>query len=90
MRASSEEPFKKLTPLPGALYSRVTDDKGTVIIPDIPAFTHDFEVYDSKFEAPIQDPKASRSRFVLVTFSPGETNKMELVLEPKGSDPIGN
>ena len=88
MEHSSEEPFRALNPLPKgrALYSGVTDKSGAVTISNIPAFTRSFEIYHPQFEAPIQDPKGWRNRVVHVAFSPGMTNKLELILEPKGTE----
>ncbi|HXI84453.1 MAG TPA: M56 family metallopeptidase [Verrucomicrobiae bacterium] len=88
MEHSSEEPFRKLNPLPRgrALYSGVTDASGEVVIPNLPASERGFEIAHPHFEAPLQDPTGWRSRSVHVTFSPGATNKMELILEPKGTE----
>jgi hypothetical protein len=88
MEHSSEEPFHNLNPLPRgrALYSGVTDKNGVVVIPNLPAFTRDFQIYHPQFEVPLQDPNGWRNRVVHLKFSPGVTNKMELTLEPKGTE----
>jgi beta-lactamase regulating signal transducer with metallopeptidase domain len=88
MENSNEEPFRNLNPLPKgrALYSGVTDKSGVVVISNLPAITRIFQIDHPQFEVPLQDPKGWRNRVVHVTLSPGVTNKMELILEPKGTE----
>jgi hypothetical protein len=86
MEHSSEEPFRHLDPLVEGLYSGVTDKNGVVIIASLPAITRFIDVVHPQFETPLQDPTGWRNRSVRVAFSPGVTNKMELTLEPKGTE----
>jgi beta-lactamase regulating signal transducer with metallopeptidase domain len=86
MEHSNEESFRNLNPLPGTPYSGITDKGGVVVIANLPVFTRSIAVEHPQFEVPLQDPKGWRSRVVHVTFSPGVTNKMELTLEPKGTE----
>ncbi len=88
MEHSSEEPFRNLSPLPRgrALYSDVTDKNGVVVIANVPAFDRSLAIDHPQFEVPLQDPDGWRNRVVHLKFSPGVTNKMELTLEPKGTE----
>ncbi len=89
MRTSSEEPFRNLPLLPNIPYSATTDRNGVAIIRNIPASGRGIDVYDSKYQVPLQDPKGWRTRYIHTQYSPGETNKLTLVMEPKGTDYIG-
>jgi hypothetical protein len=89
MRRSSEEPFNKPAPLADVPYSAKTDKYGVAIIRNVPACAGGLEVEHPHFQAPIQDPKGWRNRFVHVSFKAGETNQLTMVLEPKGTDYIG-
>jgi len=41
------------------------------------------------FQVPLQDIKGWRNRYVRLSFKAGETNRLTMVLEPKGTDFIG-
>jgi hypothetical protein len=86
---AAEMPFQTLPPLPD-LYSAVTDEGGVAVIPNIPVFNRGLDVGHPRFQVPLQDPKGSRRRDLRCTLSPGETQKLVVTLEPKGSDFIGN
>jgi beta-lactamase regulating signal transducer with metallopeptidase domain len=90
MRISSEEPFRKMTPLPDIPYSATTDKNGFAVIRNIPASNRGMEVYHPQYQVPLQEPKGWRDRHIRLTFSPGLTNHYELTLEPKGKDFIGS
>ncbi len=83
MRQSSEEPFRKLPPLPDVPYSATTDKNGEAVVQNLPATERSMEVEDADYQVPLQDVKGWRDRHVRTTFSPGMTNKFELTLEPK-------
>jgi hypothetical protein len=89
MRTSSEEPFRKMIPLPNIPYSATTDKNGFAVIRNIPASDRGMDVYDPQYQVPLQEPKGWRDRHIRTTFSPGMTNKFDLTLEPKGADFIG-
>lgn len=89
MRTSSEEPFRKMIPLPNIPYSATTDKNGFAVIRNIPATDRGMEVADADYQVPLQDPKSWRTRYIHTTFTPGMTNKFDLTLEPKGADFIG-
>ena len=89
MRSSSEEPFRSLAPLPN-LYFASTDTNGVAVIRNVPAFTDFMGATHPQFQVPLQEPRGIRNRFIRVKFTPGTTNKFELILEPKGKDFIGN
>jgi beta-lactamase regulating signal transducer with metallopeptidase domain len=89
MRRSSEEPFNKPAPLAEVPYSAKTDKDGVAVIRNVPACTGGMNVEHQQFQVPLQDPKNWRDRYVRVSFKAGETNRLTMVLEPKGSDFIG-
>ena len=89
MRTSSEEPFRKMIPLPNIPYSATTDKNGFAVIRNIPASDRGMEVYGPQYQVPLQELKGWRDRHIRTTFSPGMTNKFDLTLEPKGADFIG-
>jgi len=89
MRQSSEEPYRKLPPLPNVPYFATTDKDGVAVILNIPATDRGMQVEDADYQIPLQDPKGWRDRYIHMTFSPGMTNKFDLTLEPKGADFIG-
>jgi beta-lactamase regulating signal transducer with metallopeptidase domain len=89
LRRSSEHPFNQLPPLPSVPYSAKTDKDGIAVIPNVPACTSGLSVEHPQFQVPLQEPKGWRNRYVRVSFKAGETNRLTMVLEPKGSDFIG-
>ncbi len=89
MRRSSEEPVNKLDPLPDIPYYTKTDQDGVAVIRNVPACTDGLEVAHPQFQVPLQEPKGWRNRFVRLSFKAGETNRLTMVLEPKGTDFIG-
>ena len=91
-RTSSEAPFREIAPLPDlrSAWSGKTGPDGTLVIRNIPAEAqHGLEVQSEHYQVPLQDPKGWRDRYVRVRFEPGMTNKMVMVMEPKGTDYLG-
>ena len=86
---SSEEPYREMPHLPDLDFSGKTDQNGKLVMKNIPAETRGMEVDHPQFQAPLQEPKGWRDRHIRAAFSPGTTNKLNLTLEPKGSDFIG-
>ncbi len=87
MRHSSEEPFRRLAPLPQLPFAGAkTDNAGNVEIRDIPSIADRMNVFDSRYQVPLQDPKGWRNRQVRLTFSPGVTNELKIAMENKGAD----
>lgn len=89
MPRSSKTPFHQLATLPAVPYSAETGQDGVAIIRNIPARAGDLEVEDPHYQVPWQEPKGWRDRFVRVAFKADETNRLTMVLEPKGTDYIG-
>jgi len=89
MRSSSEKPFNKLAPLADVPYSTKTDKDGVAVIRNVPACTDTLYVEHPHFQVPLQDIKGWRNRYVRLSFKAGETNRLTMVLEPKGTDFIG-
>jgi len=86
---SSETTYRELPQLPDPVFGGKTDQNGRLIIRNIPAETHGLSIDSPKYQVPLQDPKGFRDRHVRTAFAPGETNRLELTLEPKGKDFIG-
>jgi len=89
MRKSSEEPFNKLAPLPDVPFSTKTSEDGVAVIRNVPICSRGLDVEHPQFQVPLQEPKGIRDRYVRLSYKPGETNRLTLVLEPKGTDFIG-
>lgn len=89
LRKSSEEPFRTMTPLPDIPYSAKTDENGVAIVRNLPARTGGLDIDDPQFQVQLQQPNGWRDRHVRTTFVAGQTNRMELTLEPKGADYLG-
>lgn len=86
---SSETPYRKIPHLPDLNFSETTDANGKLVMANVPPEEHGLEAGSTNYQVDIQQPKGWRDRHVRVTFSPGETNELHLVMEPKGSDYIG-
>jgi hypothetical protein len=89
MRTSSEEPFRNLPTLPDVPYFATTDKDGVAVIRNIPATDRGMEVQDANYQVPLQETNGWRDRHIRTSYSPGATNRYELILEPKGADFIG-
>jgi hypothetical protein len=87
---SSEEPFHQMVPLPNVPYSAKTDKDGVAVILNVPACTDGLEVDHPQLQVPLQDPKGWRNRNGRLSFKAGETSRLTMVLEPKGTDFIGS
>jgi beta-lactamase regulating signal transducer with metallopeptidase domain len=90
VRYSNEEPFRTVAPLPDIPYHAKTDKDGVATVRNIPASTRGMEVDHPHYQVPLQEPEGWRDRHIPMSFSPGVTNKIELSLEPKGTDFIGS
>jgi beta-lactamase regulating signal transducer with metallopeptidase domain len=88
-KESSEEPYRQVPNLPDLDFSGKTDENGKLILQNVPPEERGLEVSDSKYQVPIQQPHGWRDRYIRTTFSPGETNQLTLVMEPKGTDYLG-
>jgi beta-lactamase regulating signal transducer with metallopeptidase domain len=88
-KISSEAPFRNVPQLPDLTFSGRTDKTGKVVLANIPARSRGIDVEHSRYQVPLQDPKGWRDRHVRAMFSPGQTNYLKLVMEPKGTDFIG-
>ncbi len=89
MSDSSETGVRTLPPLPKIPYHATTDANGRAVIRNIPALGGGMEVEDAHYQVPLNLPGSMRDRQVRIQFSPGETNRFELLLEAKGGDYIG-
>jgi hypothetical protein len=90
VKNSSEEPYREIPHLSDPVFNGQTDKDGRLVIQNLPAETRGMEVDHPQFQVSLQDVKGWRDRYVRAVFSPGMTNELKLVLEPKGADFIGN
>ncbi len=96
---SSEASLRTLPPLPEPVYSAVTDEAGLATVQHLPAFTQHFMVDHPTLEVPMRQPtsnpstperfRPSPSRYVELNLSPGGTSEVEVTLQPKGREFIG-
>jgi hypothetical protein len=86
---SSEEPYRELPNLSDLGFSGKTDSNGYLVIKNIPAKSRGIDVDHPEFQVPLQEPKGWRDRHIRAVFSPGTTNKLNITLQPKGTDFIG-
>jgi len=89
MRHSDEAPFNNPPGLSG-LYGAKTDADGIARFTNVPAYASSLELQDQHYQVPLQDPSGWRNRSVNFKLSAGQTNHLDLTLEPIGSDFIGN
>jgi hypothetical protein len=75
--------------LPDLNFSRTTDANGKLVWSNLPSEEHDLDMGSRDYQVPLQLTNSWRDRHVRVTFSPGMTNEMHMVMEPKGTDYIG-
>jgi hypothetical protein len=88
MTNSSEEPYRQLEHLPDLRFRGTTDSNGKLVL-QIPAEVHGLDVSHPAYQVPLQDVKGWRDRYIRTEFTPGTTNALNLVMEPKGTDFIG-
>ena len=84
---SSEAPLRDVPPLPDLMFSGKTDKTGKFVIRNLPAEVYGMSAEHPKYQVSLRE--GIRDRFRRVHFSPGETNTMHLVMDPKGTDFIG-
>jgi hypothetical protein len=89
MFTSSESPFTNIAPLPRNVYGATTGSDGKATIPNLPAVKTALDIEDSNYQVQVQQPNGWRDRHVRVTFTAGETKKINLTLEKKGNDFLG-
>jgi beta-lactamase regulating signal transducer with metallopeptidase domain len=87
MEHSSEEPLRRLDPLPELPYSASTDRDGRVVMPDLPSCTRGLGVEHADWVLPL-DP-SQHDRWVRFSLQPGEKELLRLTLVPKGTDFLG-
>jgi beta-lactamase regulating signal transducer with metallopeptidase domain len=89
MGRSDEAPFNN-PPLLPILYDSKTDADGIALFTNVPACAASLHVMDTHYQVPLQDLQGWRNRVVHFTLSAGQTQHLDLPLEPIGSDVIGN
>jgi hypothetical protein len=82
--------LREIPPLADLIFSGKTDGNGKLVLNNIPAETRGIDIDHPKYQVPLQDVKGWRDRHVRATFSPGLTNELNLTMEPKGADFIGD
>lgn len=88
MRHSDEAPFNNPPGL-SDLYGAKTDAEGIALFTNVPACAASLELLDQHYQVPLQDPNGWRNRSVKFKLSAGQTQHLDLTLEPVGSDFIG-
>jgi hypothetical protein len=83
---SNEEPFQTPASLPRLSYSSITDQNGFACIRNVPAIDRGLEIEHPQFLVLSQKSEGTHAGYVRCSFSPGMTNKLEIILEPKGED----
>jgi hypothetical protein len=86
VQTSSEQPFREPAALPAISYSGVTDERGSVVLRNLPAVARHIDIEHPDFEVPIQQKHDRTIRFQV---APGETLKLEVILQPKGTEYLG-
>lgn len=87
---SSEAPYRQIPQLPSLVFSGKTSPNGDLIIRNIPAEAGGgLNIESAHYQVPLQEPKTWRNRIVRARFEPGVTNKLDMIMEPKGTDYIG-
>lgn len=90
VKNSSEAPFREIPQLPNLAFSGKTGPDGMLTIRNIPAEAGGgLNIESAHYQVPLQEPKGWRDRHVRARFEPGMINKVDLTLEPKGTDYIG-
>ncbi len=89
MSDSSEDPFRKLSPLPPPPYHVLTDQNGLAVLRNIPALGHTLAINHPQFVVPIGKPVGLPDRHVLIHLTPGQTTNVNVTMEPAGKDYIG-
>ncbi len=80
---SSEEPFRQVPQLPGLSFSGKTDENGKLVLRNIPAEERIMSVDNERYRLPINDRD---NRAVYLHMAPGETNVLDLKMEPIWED----
>lgn len=89
MRKSSEEPLRKIQPLPELTYSGKTDAHGKVVISNLPAIGRGLDIEHPQYVIPLQEPNGLPNRRVPATLSPGQMTTVTVTMQPAGKDFIG-
>jgi beta-lactamase regulating signal transducer with metallopeptidase domain len=89
MRHSDEAPFNNPASFSN-LYDSKTDADGNAWFTNVPAYATSLGLMDRHYQVPLQDLKRWRNRDVHFTLAAGQTNHLDLTLEPVGSDFIGD
>jgi hypothetical protein len=84
---SSEAPFREIPPLSDPFVFGATDQNGKLVITNFPAEIYGMNVEHPKYQMQLRP--TMQDRYIRTKFSPGTTNVVNFVLEPKGTDFIG-
>ena len=87
---SGEAPYRQIPQLPDLSFSGKTGPDGMLTIRNIPAEAGGgLSIASAYYHVPLQDPKGWRNPLVRERFEPDVTNKLDMIMEPKGTDCIG-
>jgi beta-lactamase regulating signal transducer with metallopeptidase domain len=88
---SSESPFRTQPPIPPPVFSATTDTQGVAVLTNLPAFTHEFGVTDTRYEVGMHfsSNRNASSRYQDITLNAGQTTECDVTLQPKGNEFLG-
>lgn len=84
---SSEATFREIEFLPQPTYRTTTDEDGRALLQNVPIVTRHLDLDHADFAVPIQP--TFQDRTIRFTLAPGETKKINLTLESKGTTHLG-
>jgi hypothetical protein len=87
-RPSSESIFRDIDFLPNPTYRATTDEDGRAILENLPIVTRFLDLEHADYVVPIGS--TYRDRTLRFQLSPGETKKLKITLEPKGTSHLGD
>jgi hypothetical protein len=86
-KSPGEEPFQDIDFLPEPVYAAATDEEGVALLKNVPAFLTVLDIDHPEFQVPLRGGHGRNVRFEL---APGETRTLDVILEMKGKDFIGD
>lgn len=84
---SDEEPFRRVERLPELRFHGVTSQEGIAVVANLPAHGRGFDLEHAEYEVPAD--RAMKDRWVRIQLAPGETHRVDLRLQKKGKQFVG-
>ena len=70
------------------LFNATSDRNGIALVPNLLPENLHFSVDHTNYVVPVDATKGSRSRSITTTFSPGETNRLRVLMQKRGLDAV--